>query len=1406
MDNLFTKGLNTDSHPKYQEEGSYRFALNAVLETTQGHLPSISSEGGNQTCSTNFTGNKKIIGSVVNEHDDVILFLYDPLGQHEIGKLNSATCTYSTILVAPCLNFSDKYPINALYKLRNGCDPYVYFTDNLNTYKVLNLNDLAQYELGGSYWCPKMDFSRDYFIPCFNLYKGTNNSGIVENAGGQLEIGVYYFAVRFLDKYQNATQWTIVTRPVAIADEPYSYHGSTATVHMYDGGSNVPDSDSFVNKTNKAISFLITGTDDLFDYYQVAVIKRTSDEGEISGVDLLHAQPWINGTAAFLYTGTADQIKGSVTLDDILTPTVQIKKIAAQAFNMDKLFLANSSKAYKDYTKYQQYASKIKTEFVKVPINSDIDYKSKMASYYFGDGSLMEDEVYPFGIVYVFNTGQVSPVFYTVGRAADTDIPVNGANPYIGTGGVATDGNPWDTGIKQYGEGTVYTRRWGQISTAVQYGASLTGLPGYHESDNATYPDIPTCENLPDGYWGRDWHGNLIVPGVTKIRHHRMPGAEIRDGSGAAHAFRTGVKFSNVEYPPDEDIVGHYFVYGDRTFERRILAKGAFIPIHAASRQILDPSTISATDYVPTPPPNTGILKNLYAFISSDLLLNEKTSRGAFVKFEKIYWDANQIANNASITESALLPDQLLDQNDDYKGTVDATTQFRYFTKYANPSETNLVHGMRTDIFCPKSYPGAQEGNEVYEPLSNTTFINNSINTNFQIIRLNSGAADIQNAGGNWRGKLYYGAIYQYLDVFSNLFEVKFKRFNNCLSREGSPSTSFTMYGGDTAVSRLTMVDFNYRQTGVPVSGDSDSVTLDYDTYMLSFPTQDTLLNYGFRHGSKTKREFSYFQPKNPPTMADNHQHLRNYMKQKLYKVADKSFAYYQERYLYNKSYSFLDGIVYDYPVQFAYQYCNMCIEDHPYRVYASQTDDNESLVDKSRIILQNNYTDKIGGTTGPITDLFVNFGHLYATTTRSVYRLPVQAQTLQTDIDNVYLGTGEVFSIPPMELKNSNLAFAGQAHFSSRIQTEYGAAYIDSLAGHPLLLTDKLNDLSLTGIRNFWQENGELEYLKQFEQLTSTKFPYISHASPIGVGYKTTYDPRHKRLLVHKRDFKLLPQWTNKFVYYPTEYDLPALYTTPDKIFFNGHSFYYNPPTGTVQSIDFDNITYFENRSFTLSYSFINQHWTSFHSYLPNYLFANSNTFFTQNGYSEIYKHFDGNYQTFYGSKYPHIIDLIAFKNPKEAKVTSSIDYSALAFAKSANTLEEYPTKETYNTVIFYNSTQSTGEQPLVQPSNFQMDTFNTLSLVKKTDRQWRINNIRDLTIAPTQPIWDSSWAAKASSPFSYIDKTVNFSNIDPEKPLYESARFRDYYLGVRLFFNPTEDSKITLDLLGTQIQNRNR
>lgn len=142
--NIFTKGINQDSHPKFQPEGTYRFALNAVLETELGEMPSISNELGNSLTATDYPSGKTIIGHTPTDNEDIILLLYDPLGDHEIGVFDPLAKSYTSIATGSCLNFSDKYPVNVLFRIRNGCERVIYFTDNYNPYRVANLTDTSE--------------------------------------------------------------------------------------------------------------------------------------------------------------------------------------------------------------------------------------------------------------------------------------------------------------------------------------------------------------------------------------------------------------------------------------------------------------------------------------------------------------------------------------------------------------------------------------------------------------------------------------------------------------------------------------------------------------------------------------------------------------------------------------------------------------------------------------------------------------------------------------------------------------------------------------------------------------------------------------------------------------------------------------------------------------------------------------------------------------------------------------------------------------------------------------------------------------------------------------------------------------------------------------------------------------
>lgn len=1394
--NTFQIGMNTDLHPKYQKDGSYRFALNSVLETHQGELPYISTEGSNQLCAEGFPSTKSIIGHVLTDNEEVVLFLYDPSGEHEIGVYNPSRCLYTSVAIDNCLNFSDKYPVNALFRIRNGCERVIYFTDNYNEYRVVNLTDT-------SYWvdddksilsCDRIAFYRDHNIPCISLFTGEGDLG-VKDGGGSLKVGVYYFAIRYLDYEQNPTDWFLITRPVAVGDEPYNLTNNAQTLSFYDGGSNVEGSPFYVSPTNKSIKLLINNLDyPNFAFYQIAAIKRTGDAGEIEGVDILFPEGLTQSSGVtFTYTGLSSQIFTQTSLDEILATRSRTDKVVAHAQNDNKLFLAGIENNQWNWSDFQRYASKVKVEWTKDDTTSPVDTYVRQGGYYFLNSSFMEDEVYALGIMYVMEDGTLSPVFPIPGRPADTSI--TGSNPYIGTNGVATDTLNWDTGEAQYGDtyNAAKLKRWQHISTATKYTSGpIAGLLGYWEA-TTTYPEVNACTDHADGYWGRDWTGSLIEPGVTKIRHHRMPGPELRDSAEDATGFRTGLKFSNVEYP--EGAIQHYFVYGDRTFEKTIVAKGALIPLYFPSPVIanleakfspdrLAPKEISYVNTVPDPDVDVPVKVN--AFICSDGLLKDKSIAGKYFRIEKVYYDT--LYDTPQLGEEIEI--DALSVPSGYFYGIPIAGEWWDFDKYDLPTDQfNYIITQSVKLpKAPYSTDAAANHSTAVDPINFLSIVNNSVNISPQFLSFERVIDDHeQNGKKSWPNKILFGSVKIDADPFNNLYNIIYKRMHNCPTTAASPASSFTAYGGDTFVSRLTVYDWDWQQ-----------VNLDKDVnfYLMRFLTQDSGVNYEMRHGGTNDTTQSYF--KFTRRDAAGTIQLGQFMETKYHEVIEGIMDWHLDTYAYNDSFSYQESIENYYPIPFEYEFCNECRERFPYRTYYSETDNGETSEDKYRIVRPNNYKD-IDGSSGPITDMFVAFDQLYLATTNSMRLIPTKPQTIQSNENIIYLGTGETLSLPFKELKTTDYAFGGLEFFKSRVNTEYGTFYVDSLSARPFLLTNELNDLSLKGFRNFWQENGKVEFVHQFKKFTGESYPILSTSSPIGVGYISTYDPRFKRVLVHKRDFKLLPEFEESLTYTPQDTDSPrTLPNTIGLIHFNNFNFYYIDKFGLPILIDFENSEFFENKSFTLSYSFLTGSWVSFHSYLPSYMFNNYSDLFS-NG---IYKHNrSDNFREFYGTTYPHIIDFATTLHPNEIKYVNGIQYS------SNTTRNDGDINKTFNKIVAYNSKQSTGTLNLIWKDLFSTDVSNTEALVSRVDNKFRVNNLRDLTIDKSMSVWSTAWADLQTSPYSFIDKVPNPFNINYNKSAFEQSRLRDYFVGVRLIFDDQDSSlKITTDMVNTMSANRNR
>lgn len=1382
--NNFSKGLSTDTLEKYQPDGTYRFALNAVLETEEGELAAISNEKGNYLCAQGYPSDKIVIGHVNLNDGTVALFLYDPdpnRPDHEIGIFNGDSCTYTTLIKGSCLNFSDRYPINAIYRLKNGCDRLIYFTDNYNTYRVVNIDKTEIYTGPDNTsilpeGCPKLMFYREHYTPNFE-------DPIIRDSGGRLKNGLYYFAIRYLDEQLTPTNWLLVSNPVAIADEKYRLTENYETTSFYDGGANTPEAPGYTQPSTKSITLTVTRADTTFKYAQIAAIKRTLDADGIESVDVLFPIPIVETGISltdieFTYTGEDSQVQYQTSVEDILSEKVKVNLVTAQSIKDNTLFIANLTEQQPSYIGFQRHASSIKTEYVREFNFVDDDNEgfiepSKKEEFYFKKGSFLHDEVYSLGIVYIWKNGDTSPVFTIPGRSVINNTGTTfGTNPQF-TGNESN----WDTfNVGPFDPNTFNTNktlRWQVYNTFTKKTFS-TGLMGYYETAQP-YPLIDLeCDNHPDGYWGRDWQGNLIQGGITKIRHHRMPPMMVGDAAMVNQYPKLGIRFTMVQDYPHPDIIGHYYVFGDRTLDKTIVDKGIFLPLsdYGSDNLAFYETKLSYGGHQ---------LGQTYGFISPKILFEDNYTSGDYVTVER---SGGSIYTSQGFPVDEDISGSVV--NDLYGAVLTIFGGARQYSAWETPLGYN--YSILDDAFLAKTplTNADKVPSYVYSSIAGKPIQNNSINNNIAVISLSK---EINEAAGTlgtgyWIGKnQVYASIKSDKDVFSNLYSINYTRINSeHLQKSENITLVADLYNGDIFTYNLNIVDFRWVQT-------QSQITI--RPFFISVFLESEI-NSAFRHGDKSKPDlYNYYQF----PYRDDGSKFRDYISLKYYEVEAGKALFRPESYLLNKSYNNTNSIQRYYPVSFDFDFCNSCYNNYPYRIYHSESDDAEVGEDRLRKILPNNYID-IDGNTGEITDLFTSLNDLYCTSLYSAYLIPTNVQRLTTlDNTEVYLGKASTLQLPPRQLKNSTSALGGSRSFTGRTTTEFGVFYADAISGRAFLLNKELKDLSLSGLRNFFEAEGVFYIDSQFRRKFSQPYPTNSPISDFPCGYTTTYDPRTKRILVTKKDFAVREDKLQSLVYTPTN-------NTPNAFWFDGINFYVNNGSGVKSKLDLDNNTYFQNKSFTLSYSFLNDCWVSFHSYLPKYMFNDNNTFYS----NSIYKHDSLQFQTYYGGKFDHILEVTAKYAPFMQNTLSNIYYNSTTKFYNQNTMQYVPYNKTFDRIAVYNSSQSTGIQDLqLKPVMTITPPSDGILEVKKTDKQWRISELRDYVTDPNQALWDLSLPVANKNVF-FTNKSPNISNLDINKSGYELKRFKDHFANIRLYFKPNENLKISTDLVQTVYANRNR
>jgi len=690
----------------------------------------------------------------------------------------------------------------------------------------------------------------------------------------------------------------------------------------------------------------------------------------------------------------------------------------------------------------------------------------------------------------------------------------------------------------------------------------------------------------------------------------------------------------------------------------------------------------------------------------------------------------------------------------------------------------------------------------------------------------------------------YYVAIKNHKDVFCSLESIIYQRLHICFIPQDPGTYDSIITGGDTFITKLRDVKTwslwtttRIGNTGgdsafgrskayaVSMEGFCETDKINCALAFSSVPESNYAEKYFTRiqylHIGHTKPSFNREILWNDIAMDDTSDMA----------ALVGGFGYKEFKFQYNKDFGKNHKESPGFPLSDTYNYCDECAGSEPNSIYYSIKGFSEDAFDNFKIILANNKFN-VPSESGDITNLFLEKDQLYAHTTKALFSIQTRPQELNSSAATIQVGTGEIGSIPPKKLISVQYGYGGSDDAFATIGTQYGTFFVDADSGRVFLFSKGLNEISKKGMEQWFHDNLPIKFREQFYQLTSTflpieaggvEYPVRDTANNNAVGLQAVYDSRLNRIILHKKDHTI--RETNdagdSIEVFPSIFkSLAALQLfapvgIPNYLFiikdeFDYVTWYYWDTIGAVYvPTTLLDVAWFINESWTLSYSLDGNFWVSFHSYQPNFMYNGNSNVYTfinrvDNG-TVTWKHVERNYQTYYGTKYDHILD-ISISNAGAEKVSHSIQFINNVYlynstSEASNKIENI----TFDRFYAYNSKQASTQRDLIVkiPNSYQDITLPlTQTLMDRTENYWRFNRFRDEITDRTIPYFTSDWEDLQvffdAEGQGYIDGVLDPLAIDGTRGIYQQARFRDKFFAVRMFFNdPTEDYKIVTEVM---------
>lgn len=1441
-------GIQMDADPLTMQDGEYSYALNCGIVNRQGFEPFIGNMESNIFTAALPLG-YMVVGNRKLDRNDVVLMIVNTVGDSEIGIFNKGV--YTKVVHDNNLKFNIRKPITVKFKTNYKGERIIYWTDNDQPPRWMNLDKPNFLKVLGPDNCTLVDSNeldldfmkifKDYYPPCMKIDVITED--------GNLKSGGYFITSQYADAAGNGlTECFPLIGDIPIFESSTS-QTSNDIVGIESGKT-----------TSKSIKLSLSNMDISFTHLNIIAVKVINGVVEAFKVGTISTS-----STQFVYNGAGNR-EIPMLLDDVIAAGTKYRTAKTIEVTNTQLLLGNL-RGVKSFN-FQPYIQKVQVQWQNFKADSnDVvnSYKNpKFAAYM---RCFRRDEVYALGLIIDLIDGSYTDVWHVPGRRLNKKSDGTSFNQTVDQFGNTIDPNHWDdsdqyTGADNYENAD---KRYKLYNTATVEGTQSTGAPtGLAEYGEMSYHESSERYECNKDVYGED-AGEPIrhhhFPDSTILHiHDGLDGVRKKEESVTINYL--GIRLPNIDdvlasLPPDikKLVKGYRIVVADRTYDKSVLASGIMLnsryqdwsELRDGSDVRLYPNyplnDLRPDPYIDMPNTNTAPADQ-NAPLSTQFYKDSFFFHSPDTHFKKQQIVPNQLKVNVELYGDAASKYDFMEPYPEFneKGKDNDRAALQgysraWYNNYKVVKQNNTRRKLAEAFYVPFSgkVGAGTAGKSIWNVLREssvflhtTSEIDNPTVTDTSRFVMNDRDQPDFDQRFNctiWERKrnasIYYGSIKNPVpNQYGTLFDLKYIDTFPC-KPDFLPDNVF--FGGDTYIGNFTMkiqnvfyqdtqslaeylngmpgvnlsgsqtipyTHFFYKNQGqgnsarqqsrmmcedndghgvLGVGGDGDATALGYITMALfgvpSFWAESDY-NIALRHAGITSDETFYPNFTGGVFQLKEWLAVTNLNKDNVFK--------------YNTDFSFKNNFKVNSGLSPFYDPATDQASHYNTRTIYSLKSQPEDIQDNWLKFKPLDYYD-LPKNKGELIDIryIGNYKTLFRM--KDTIFMDSLYGEMETSLGKVQLGSGKLFEREPKEIISTDDGYGGTLSQFAFNNTEFGPLFPSVNSRKCFAIGENIMDIG-TGAKNWLDINLPFKLAAQIPVLS------VDNAcNPEGIGLLSCWDKTAGLWFITKRDYEVRDPKNIKLLHYKDE----QLYLGD-------------------RQVSLQDPKLFINRSWTFAFSPERKRWISWQSFIPSFYIVDDNDMYTGiNGPdTSIWKHnIEGDYTTFYGKKYPWIIEGCGKADGVNPSCNPTITIMSQAMSGVGKNEQV-----TFNKAIVYNMFMCSGLRNLIiQDENDLSKLFSELKVYPNSidvalrirEGHFNFSDFHDIyKHESSADFFTDNWDNDDFREAYPIDKVLNNQVLNYDAREDDYSLIREKWLKYRLILDNRHNVKLLLQM--TVIGNR--